>query len=93
MSRIFLLLPALVIATDITVPMTQISDQHNGLFEGHLKFALTEEVIGWEVIVTFSVPVTGITVRYYSNMFCSCIRLVIKVVIHISAPVTNLSVK
>jgi len=81
MSRIFLLLPALVIATDITVPMTQIRDLHNGLFEGHLKFALTEEVIGWEVIVTFSVPVTGITVRYY--MFCSYIRLVSKVDIHI----------
>ena len=82
-SRIFLLFPALVIAKDITVHMTQIRDLHNSLFEGHLKFTLTEEVIGWEVIVTFSVPVTGITVRYYSYMFCSCNQFVSKVGIYI----------
>lgn len=59
---LLIILPSAAIATDISVPMTQIRDQGNGQFEGHLTFALTEEVVGWEVVVTFSAPVTGLSV-------------------------------
>ncbi|XP_063408599.1 endoglucanase G-like [Mytilus trossulus] len=58
---LLIILPSAAIAADISVPMTQIRDQGNGKFEGHLTFALTEEVVGWEVVVTFSAPVTGLS--------------------------------
>jgi hypothetical protein len=59
-----LLLPVLVNA-DITTTLGNINDWGGGRFEGHFKFAITEDMNGWEATITFSEPVANIKVYMY----------------------------
>lgn len=54
-----LLLPVLVTA-DVTTTLGNINDWGGGRFEGHFKFAITEDMNGWEATITFSEPVANI---------------------------------
>lgn len=48
-----------------TVPMTK-THIWSGNFEGHFILPITHgDLIGWEAIITFNVPVTNIQVRSY----------------------------
>lgn len=48
-----------------TVPMTK-THTWSGNFEGHFILPITHgDLIGWEAIITFNVPVTNIQVRSY----------------------------
>lgn len=48
-----------------TVPMTK-THTWSGNFEGHFILPITHgDLIGWEAIITFNVPVTDIQVRSY----------------------------
>lgn len=43
--------------------MSNVNDWGNGRFEGHVTFPIHgEDVGGWECIITFSEPVTGLSV-------------------------------
>ncbi|CAC5412493.1 E3.2.1.4 [Mytilus coruscus] len=50
--------------------MTQVRDEDNGHFEGHLVFDLTEEIVGWDVTVTYLS--TSITF-FRSHVNCSIV--------------------
>ena len=48
--------------TGMTVQMSNINDW-GGRFEGHFQFPVQgEDLQGWEAVLTFSAPVTGLTV-------------------------------
>jgi hypothetical protein len=46
----------------MTSTMDHVKNSGNGSFDGTFAFRITEEMVGWEAVITFSTSVNGLTV-------------------------------
>jgi len=58
----FLVLLPVVVTSEMTSTMDHVKNSGNGSFDGTFAFRITEEVVGWEAVITFSTSVNGLTV-------------------------------
>ncbi|XP_069111328.1 endoglucanase E-4-like [Argopecten irradians] len=61
-AKILVLFTAFLVTGEgaLVVPMTNVNDW-GGKFEGDFVFSITEEIDGWEALLRFDAPVTGMT--------------------------------